>query len=150
MRSAYYHSSFRKQHKKLEKGIQRRFVERLELFLLNPFNQVLHNHKLHDKWLGYWHQCHWRLSRRLQTGWRGCHFRGHRHAQRVVWMKPPRRIELRASSLRKTRSANWAKAAREAGGENRTLDLHLTKMAFYHWTTPAGFSPARILSRSFH
>ena len=54
MRSAYYHSSFRKQHKKLEKGIQRRFVERLELFLLNPFNQVLHNHKLHDKWLGYW------------------------------------------------------------------------------------------------
>lgn len=43
---------FRKQYRKLPKPLQRRVIERLELFLRDPFNPLLENHPLSGKYQG--------------------------------------------------------------------------------------------------
>jgi len=41
-----YHLSFRKDLKKLTREIQNSFKERVEVFISNPFDPILNNHKL--------------------------------------------------------------------------------------------------------
>lgn len=47
------HRNFKKQYKKLGDGKRRRFKERRDLFLKNPFHPLLNNHALHHPYEGY-------------------------------------------------------------------------------------------------
>ena len=47
------HRNFKKQYKKLRDEEQRRFRERRNLFLKNPFHFLLNNHSLHGAYRGY-------------------------------------------------------------------------------------------------
>ncbi len=47
------HKSFRKRYKKLNASEQRRFKDRRDLFLENPFHPLLYNHPLHGAYAGY-------------------------------------------------------------------------------------------------
>ena len=49
----YFHKNFGKQYKKLKKKEQRKALERLEMFLENPFNAKLNNHPLKGKYIDY-------------------------------------------------------------------------------------------------
>ena len=42
------HKSFLKQFRKLPKKLKDQFFDRLEVFEINPFNEVLNNHSLHE------------------------------------------------------------------------------------------------------
>jgi addiction module RelE/StbE family toxin len=44
---------FRRRIKKVSKDVKSRFKIRLNLFLEDPFNQLLNNHQLAGKYLGY-------------------------------------------------------------------------------------------------
>ena len=46
--------SFVKGLRKLSPHELERFKERRDLFLHDPFNPLLHNHKLHGKYVGHW------------------------------------------------------------------------------------------------
>lgn len=48
-----YDSDFLKKLKKLNVRIRKSFRKRLEIFLSNPLDLALNNHKLRDKYLGY-------------------------------------------------------------------------------------------------
>ncbi|MEK7101710.1 MAG: type II toxin-antitoxin system mRNA interferase toxin, RelE/StbE family [Patescibacteria group bacterium] len=47
------HPSFIKDFKKCEKNVRAKFVERKQVFILNPFHPLLNNHQLHGKWAGH-------------------------------------------------------------------------------------------------
>jgi addiction module RelE/StbE family toxin len=47
------HKNFEKRYVKLRPAEQRRFKERRDLFLRDPFNPVLSNHALSGKYSGY-------------------------------------------------------------------------------------------------
>lgn len=47
-----HHKNFKKQYKKLSHADQRRFKERRNLFLENPFHPLLNNHALHGIYQG--------------------------------------------------------------------------------------------------
>ena len=47
------HRNFKKQYKKLRDEEQRRFRERRNLFLKNPFHPILNNHPLRGEHRGY-------------------------------------------------------------------------------------------------
>lgn len=49
-----YLPKFKKQYKKLPKGIQRQFDERLKLFLSDPTDPRLRVHPLKGDYVGYW------------------------------------------------------------------------------------------------
>ncbi len=46
------HGDFRKKFKKFPQGMQKKFIERQDIFLRDPFNSVLNNHELHGKYQG--------------------------------------------------------------------------------------------------
>ena len=48
-----FHRKFRKKYKKLRITEQKKFDERLEIFVGNPFSRILDNHPLHGEWWGY-------------------------------------------------------------------------------------------------
>lgn len=48
-----FHKNFNKQYKKLTKQQQEKTRERLEVFLVNPFDQILNNHPLRGKYTDY-------------------------------------------------------------------------------------------------
>ena len=48
-----FHRHFDKQYAKLSAGIKRHFEERLSLFVCVPFDPLLGNHALHDRFAGY-------------------------------------------------------------------------------------------------
>ena len=50
---AVFHRHFDKQYAKLSKSVQRRFEERLAIFVRVPFDPLLHNHALAGKFQGY-------------------------------------------------------------------------------------------------
>ncbi|MEK7208657.1 MAG: type II toxin-antitoxin system mRNA interferase toxin, RelE/StbE family [Patescibacteria group bacterium] len=47
------HRRFKKAYDKLQSGEQRKFTERRDLFLQNPFHPLLNNHPLRGKYTGY-------------------------------------------------------------------------------------------------
>ena len=47
------HKNFRKQYRKLRAGEKRKFKERRNIFLQNPFHPILNNHALAGKYCGY-------------------------------------------------------------------------------------------------
>jgi addiction module RelE/StbE family toxin len=47
------HRNFKKQYKKLRAGEKRKFKERRDLFLVNPFHPILNNHELHGEYRMY-------------------------------------------------------------------------------------------------
>jgi len=47
------HKNFEKQYKKLKASEKQKVKERLQLFLENPFNPLLHNHPLKGKYTDY-------------------------------------------------------------------------------------------------
>ena len=47
------HKHFEKQYKKLQPGEKKKFRERSEIFLVNPFDRLLNNHPLHGRFDGY-------------------------------------------------------------------------------------------------
>lgn len=47
------HKDFKKQFKKLQPSDQKRFQERRDVFLANPFDLSLNNHALRGKYSGY-------------------------------------------------------------------------------------------------
>ena len=48
-----FHKNFRKIYKKLGVGARKKFKERRDLFLQNPFHPLLNNHALKGKYEGY-------------------------------------------------------------------------------------------------
>ncbi len=50
---AYYHKDFKKSYKKLPKKLQAQADEKILLFLEDPYNQLLNNHALTGKYMGY-------------------------------------------------------------------------------------------------
>lgn len=49
-----YSSTFKKQYRRLPKGLQKQFDERLILMCENPTHSLLRVHPLHGKYHGYW------------------------------------------------------------------------------------------------
>lgn len=49
-----FHSGFRKQYKKLKPSEQKRFEERIQLFVKDPYNPVLRNHALKGPYKGHY------------------------------------------------------------------------------------------------
>lgn len=47
------HKDFKKRYKKLKESEKKRFKERRNLFLIDPFNILLNNHALSGKYQGY-------------------------------------------------------------------------------------------------
>lgn len=47
------HKNFNKKYKKLRLNEKKKFKERRNLFLKNPFHPTLNNHSLHGKYVGY-------------------------------------------------------------------------------------------------
>lgn len=47
-----YSKKFRKSYKKLSFKLQEQFKQRRNLFLANPFDLILNNHRLHDPYAG--------------------------------------------------------------------------------------------------
>ncbi|MDP3762889.1 MAG: type II toxin-antitoxin system mRNA interferase toxin, RelE/StbE family [bacterium] len=50
---ARFHHNFRRQYQKLRVGEQKRFKERRNLFLADPYHPLLNNHPLRGKYEGY-------------------------------------------------------------------------------------------------
>ena len=50
---ALFHRHFDKQYAKLPKSVQRRFEERLAVFVRAPFDPLLNNHALLGRFVGY-------------------------------------------------------------------------------------------------
>lgn len=50
---ASYHKNFKKAYKKLSPKLKKKANERILLFLQDPFQQILNNHALEGKYLGY-------------------------------------------------------------------------------------------------
>lgn len=48
------HRSFGKKYKKLRLNEKKKFKERRNLFLKNPFHPILNNHPLHGKYIGHY------------------------------------------------------------------------------------------------
>lgn len=51
--TARFHKTFAKQLGRYPNKIQAAFQKRLEIFLTEPFHQILSNHPLTGRWLGY-------------------------------------------------------------------------------------------------
>lgn len=49
----YFHSHFDKKFKKLDRVIKKKFLARLDLFSINPFDPQLRNHALKGPLVGY-------------------------------------------------------------------------------------------------
>lgn len=47
------HKNFEKQYKKLRLREKKKFKERRDIFLKDPYNTILNNHPLHGKYKGY-------------------------------------------------------------------------------------------------
>ena len=47
------HREFKRQYKKLGRGIRGKLQERFRLLMIDEFNPLLKNHKLHHPWEGY-------------------------------------------------------------------------------------------------
>lgn len=47
------HRDFKMQYQKLRSGERRKFKERRDLFIKNPFHPLLNNHALHGEYRGY-------------------------------------------------------------------------------------------------
>ncbi len=50
----FYYSKFEKQFSRLDKNIQSIFIEKENIFKINPFDPRLKTHRLHGKFVGYW------------------------------------------------------------------------------------------------
>lgn len=48
-----FHKKFEKQIVKIPKSIQNQFYKKIELFQVNPFDEILNNHELKGKLKGY-------------------------------------------------------------------------------------------------
>lgn len=48
-----FHRTFQKELKKLAPKLQDRIYERIRLFALSPYDELLHNHPLKGKYKGY-------------------------------------------------------------------------------------------------
>lgn len=48
-----FHKNFEKQYKTLQKNEQKKFKERIEVFLQDEFNPTLNNHPLKGRYQGY-------------------------------------------------------------------------------------------------
>ena len=48
-----FHHNFRRQYQRLRAGEQKRFKERRDLFLADPYHPLLNNHPLRGKYEGY-------------------------------------------------------------------------------------------------
>ena len=48
-----FHKNFEKKYAKLRAAQKKKFKERRDMFLDNPFNPLLHNHPLQGKFTGY-------------------------------------------------------------------------------------------------
>lgn len=49
----HLHKSFKKKYKKLTESQKNKFKERRTLFMSNEFDQILNNHALSGKYIGY-------------------------------------------------------------------------------------------------
>lgn len=49
----FLHKKFIKEYTKLRQGEKKRFKERRNIFLVDPYNPTLNNHALHGKYAGY-------------------------------------------------------------------------------------------------
>ena len=49
----FVHKKFIKGYEKLRSGEKKRFKERRNIFLIDPYNPILNNHALHGKYAGY-------------------------------------------------------------------------------------------------
>lgn len=49
----HLHKSFKKNYKKLTESQKKKFKERRTLFMTNEFDQILNNHALSGKYVGY-------------------------------------------------------------------------------------------------
>lgn len=49
----FLHKTFKKKYRKLQPNEKKKFKERGNLFLKNPFHPILNNHSLHGKYTGY-------------------------------------------------------------------------------------------------
>ena len=49
-----FHSSFKKQYRKLKLAERQKFEAQLHLFVKNPYNSVLRNHALKGRYAGYY------------------------------------------------------------------------------------------------
>jgi len=47
------HRNFKKRYGKLRRGEKRKFKERRDIFLENPFHPLLNNHALHREYTGF-------------------------------------------------------------------------------------------------
>ncbi len=47
------HRTFIKQFKKLPREIRNKFIERKNIFRLEPFHPLIHNHELSGEWIGH-------------------------------------------------------------------------------------------------
>ncbi len=48
-----FHKDFKKSYKKSHKKLRKQFDDRLRIFKQDEFNEILNNHALKGKWLGY-------------------------------------------------------------------------------------------------
>ena len=49
----FLHKNFVKKYDKLRSGEKKRFKERRDIFLKDPYNPILNNHALNGKYMGY-------------------------------------------------------------------------------------------------
>jgi addiction module RelE/StbE family toxin len=49
----FLHKNFKKKYKNLRPSEKERFKERRDLFIQNPFSQILNNHQLRGEYKGY-------------------------------------------------------------------------------------------------
>ena len=47
------HREFKRQFKKINRGVEEKFEVRLRLLVAEPFHPLLNNHQLHHPWNGY-------------------------------------------------------------------------------------------------
>jgi addiction module RelE/StbE family toxin len=47
------HREFKRQFKKLDRGVRDKLQERFRLLLIDEYSPLLNNHKLHHPWEGY-------------------------------------------------------------------------------------------------
>ncbi|HEY4510589.1 MAG TPA: type II toxin-antitoxin system mRNA interferase toxin, RelE/StbE family [Candidatus Paceibacterota bacterium] len=49
----FLHKKFKRKYEKLNSSQKVRFKERIEIFLRDPYNSILHNHALQGDYLGF-------------------------------------------------------------------------------------------------
>jgi addiction module RelE/StbE family toxin len=53
MTKIYLHHNFIRQYRKLKKSVKKKFKERRDIFLSDPYHPILNNHPLKGKYEGY-------------------------------------------------------------------------------------------------